>query len=155
MSAAMRSIASGQAKDIIRCWPCHIAQMIGVSPATALSMSPGTVVNRLVLCTKRKYFASRKPMASWAIRDLPKRLAMKRSGDPRRRSEVRLDQAMQVDDEVARLGAVDRLLRLGAPRLLSARVFGKEADDVDLGDVAEFMGFQRLQFAPEHEMQAL
>ena len=53
------------------------------------------------------------------------RLAMERSGGPRRRREVRLDQPMQMDDEIARLGAVDGLLRLGAPGALGAGVVGE------------------------------
>ena len=62
---------------------------------------------------------------------------------------------MQMDDEIAGLGAVDGLLRLGAPGLLGARVVGEEPDDVDLGRVAKFMAFERFEFTAENKVQAL
>ena len=49
--AAMRAIDRGQAKDIMRCWPCHIATMTGVRPAICASMSAGARVKRLVART--------------------------------------------------------------------------------------------------------
>ena len=62
---------------------------------------------------------------------------------------------MQVDDVIAGLGAVDGRLRLGAPGPLGACVVGEEPDDVDLGEIAEFVAVDRFQFAAEHEVQAL
>ena len=62
---------------------------------------------------------------------------------------------MQVDDEIARLRAVDRRLRLGAPGPLGAGVIGEEADDVELVGIAEFVAVERFQFAAEHQVQAL
>ena len=51
---------------------------------------------------------------------------------------------MEMDDEIARLGAVDRRLRLAAPGALGAVVIGKDADDVDLGGIAEFVAVDDL-----------
>src|ERR1700742_1618939 len=80
---------------------------------------------------------------------------MRRSWRPGRRNEVRLEQPMQMDNEIARLRAVDRRLRLGAPGALGARVIREEADDVELRGITKFMAPKRLQFAAEHQVQAL
>src|SRR5260370_25863880 len=62
---------------------------------------------------------------------------------------------MEMNDEMAGLRAVDGGLRLGAPRARSARVIGKDADHVDLGGVAKFIGIEAFQLAAEYEMQEL
>src|SRR5574337_1220312 len=121
-------IVAGRASGVIRCWPCHIAAISGVLPAMKASRSAGAVVNRLAMTT---------------------------SGGPGRRDEVRLDQTMQVGDEIARLGVVDGLLRLGPPGGFRALVVRIEADDVDFGDIAELVAVERLEFAPENEVQPL
>src|ERR1700733_11839475 len=80
---------------------------------------------------------------------------MRRSGRPCRRSEAGLEQAMQMDDEIAGLGAVDRRLRLGAPGSLGAGVIGKDADNIELPGITKFVAFERFQYAAEHQVQAL
>ncbi len=65
------------------------------------------------------------------------------------------EEAVQVDDEVAHVGVVDRCLRLAAPGALGAVVIGKDADDVDLGGIAEFVGVEVFQFAALLQMQQL
>src|ERR1700722_13455243 len=80
---------------------------------------------------------------------------MRRSGRPGRRNEVGLEQTMQMDDEIARLRAVDRLLGLGAPGALGARVIGKEADNVELAGITKFVASERFQLAAEHQVQTL
>src|SRR3984885_3233419 len=80
---------------------------------------------------------------------------MRRSGRPCRRSEAGLEQAMQMDDEIAGLGAVDRRLRLGAPGSLGAGVIGKDADNVELPGITKFVAFERFQLAAEHQVQPL
>src|SRR3984957_1221657 len=80
---------------------------------------------------------------------------MRRSGGPGRREELGLEQPMEVNDVVARLRAVDRLLGLGAPGSLGAGVIGEKADDVELVGVTEFVAFERFQFAAKHQVQPL
>ena len=69
---------------------------------------------------------------------------MRRSGGPGRRREIGLEQAMQMDDVIARLRAVDRRLRLGAPCALGAGEIGKDADDIELRRDHEIRGFPAI-----------
>ena len=58
-------------------------------------------------------------------------------------------------DEIARHGAVHRLLRLGAPRLFGGRVIGEYPDDVELSGIAKGRAADAFEFAAENKMQEL
>ena len=65
-----------------------------------------------------------------------------------RRSVVRgIEQAVQVDDEIAHVRVVDRRLRLGFPGGIGCRVVREHADDVDLVEVLELVR-SRLTSSP-------
>ena len=67
---------------------------------------------------------------------------------------IRVEQPVQVDDEVAHMGVVDRRLRLAAPSLHRLGVVREEADDVDLGEVDELGRGGVLELAAENEMSS-
>src|SRR5262252_4618120 len=62
---------------------------------------------------------------------------------------------MHVDDEVARVGVVDRLLRLRLPGVISGRVVGINTDDIEPAEIPELDLFQVREFTAENEMQQL
>src|ERR1700722_620291 len=66
-----------------------------------------------------------------------------------------LEKAMEMDDKISRLRAVDGSLRLAAPGALRARIIGKYADHVDFRRIAKFIRVEALQFAAENQMQEL
>src|SRR5215471_7982564 len=68
---------------------------------------------------------------------------------------ARIEQAMQMDDEIAHLGIVDGLLRSRFPCRIGGRVVGVDADDVELVEVFEFDIVERRELAAEDEMQQL
>src|SRR6476619_5372334 len=49
----------------------------------------------------------------------------------------RVEQAMQMHDEIPHLSIVDRLARLGEPSLLRQLEIWEDADDIKIGDVLE------------------
>src|SRR5688572_18319171 len=67
----------------------------------------------------------------------------------------RIEQPMQVDDEISHQGVIDGLLRLGFPGGIGARVVGIDADDVELVQVPELDLVQIGELAAEHEMKQL
>ena len=56
---------------------------------------------------------------------------------------------MQVDDEIAHMGVVDSLLRFGLPRDVGGRIVRKDADDIDLFEIPEFVAAEFGQFAAQ------
>jgi len=60
---------------------------------------------------------------------------------------------MQMDDEIAHVGVIDSLLRLGLPGDIRTGVVRKNADDVDFLEVLEIIDAKLGQFAAENEMQ--
>ena len=54
---------------------------------------------------------------------------------------------MQVNDEIAHVGIVDSLLRLGLPGDIGAGIVRKNADDVDLFEILEFASAELSQLA--------
>ena len=68
---------------------------------------------------------------------------------------VRLEQPVQMDDEIAHMGIVDARLRLCLPGGLGGLVVGIDADDVERVEVAEFGAAELLQLAAENQMQKL
>src|SRR4051794_38536438 len=142
-------------------------------------MAPGSKSMRLVRATKRN--ASVSPVASaclnsrdltsgWrtarhAVLSLRWRAAGCRSAangltvscvisgcGPR---ALRIEQPVEMDDEVAHVGVVHGGLRLGLPGCFGALVIRKYADDVEFVEIAELGVRKFRQLAAEHEMQQL
>jgi hypothetical protein len=68
---------------------------------------------------------------------------------------LRIEQSMQVHDEIAHVSIVDRLLRLGSPYRMGRRVIRENADEIQLFQIAEFDLLQVRKLASEDEMQQL
>src|SRR5262249_35688556 len=139
------------------CWPCHIAMITGIRGAICSYTSGGSSTVRLVSQTRRRYSAAAMPIAVCVARDRARRLRTP-IADPsarRRRRGVRLEEPMQVDDEVAHMGVVHGGLRPGPPGRECARVVRIDADDVELVEVLEREIVQVGKFATEHKMQQL
>src|SRR6266567_2679986 len=68
---------------------------------------------------------------------------------------VRIEQPMHVDDEIAHLGIVNSLLRLGLPCRISAGIVRINADDIELIKVLEFVPAQIDKLAAEDQMEQL
>src|SRR5262249_37144262 len=66
-----------------------------------------------------------------------------------------IEQAVDVHDEVAQHGIVDRALRRPPPGLVGLGVVRVDADDVEGAEVAELCSLERLQLAAENQMQEL
>src|SRR5262249_24013841 len=64
-----------------------------------------------------------------------------------------IEQPMYMDDEIAHVGVIDSLLRLGLPGDVRARIVRKNTDDVDFIKILEFIAAKLGQFAAEDEMQ--
>ena len=60
---------------------------------------------------------------------------------------------MQMCHEIAHMGIVHRCLRLGFPSLRRRRVVGKDTDDIEFGQIAEFRAAQVLEFAPKYKVE--
>ena len=71
------------------------------------------------------------------------------------RSRIRIEQPVQMHDEIAHLGIVDGLLRLGPPCRMGAGVIRIDADDIDILEIPEFDISDPGKLAAEHEMQEL
>src|SRR5205807_4871904 len=68
---------------------------------------------------------------------------------------TRIEQAVEMDHEIAHVGVVDGLLRLGFPGGISCGVIGKHADDIDLVEVLERRPPDVGQFASDDEVKQL
>ena len=66
--------------------------------------------------------------------------------------QLRLEQAVEVDDDIFHLGVVDGALGVAAPGVERAGIIGKEADEVDRGEV-EVEALRILDPAAEDEME--
>ena len=64
---------------------------------------------------------------------------------------LRLEQPVQVDDDIFHLGIVDGALGLAAPRVLGLGIAFVEADQVDLVEIDEFEAARVLDPAAEHQ----
>src|SRR5215204_4706645 len=128
--------------------------MTGRSGPSRSYKSAGSSSNRLVLQTVRRYFAMNAPAllrnhcASLIIFSVISDLARRCRG-----SVVRVEQAVQMHDEIAHMRIIDGLLRLCFPGRVGRRIIRKNADDVELAEIAEFKLVDALELAPEHEMQ--
>ena len=58
-----------------------------------------------------------------------------------------------MNDEIAHVGVVDSVLRLGLPGDISASIIGEDANHVDLVEVLEFATAEFGEFAAKNEMQ--
>src|SRR5215475_6453740 len=67
----------------------------------------------------------------------------------------RIEEAVQMDDEIAHLRVVDRLLRLRLPGRVGGRVVRVDADDINLVEILEFNVVDLGQFTAEHKMEQL
>src|SRR6266404_4079427 len=68
---------------------------------------------------------------------------------------LRIEQPVQVNDEIAHFRVIDGLLRLGAPSDISGRVIRVDTDQLDLVEILEFSRVQLAQLATDHEMKQL
>ena len=67
----------------------------------------------------------------------------------------RIEQAMQVNDEIAHMSVVHGALRGALPGPVGAGIIGEDTDDIEVGRIAEIRPFQILKFAAEHKMEKL
>src|SRR5580704_3493790 len=132
--------------------------MLGFARSTKPS---GSIVNRVVIHTRRRYSAAMIPTALWNGREptrrLPKviRTDSRKPSTPRAPFRIRIEQAMHVDDEIAHMGVVNRLLRLGPPCRISGSVVRINANDVELFEILEFGLLHIGELATEDEMEQL
>ena len=68
---------------------------------------------------------------------------------------TRVEQPVEMDDEIAHVGIVHGLLRLGLPGRMGGRVIGKYADDLHLIEILERGVLKIGQFASDDEMEQL
>jgi len=66
---------------------------------------------------------------------------------------IRIEQAMQMHDEIAHLGIVDGLLRLRPPRRVGRGIIRIDADNIDFLEILEFDISDPGQLAAKYEMQ--
>src|SRR4051794_5312097 len=71
------------------------------------------------------------------------------------RSGLRVEQPVQVHDEVAHVRVVDGRLRLALPGGVGGGVIRKHADDVEIGELLELVPLEARELAAEDEMQEL
>jgi hypothetical protein len=68
---------------------------------------------------------------------------------------LRVEQPVQMNDEVTHQGVVDRLLRFSLPRRLGARVIREDADKLDFIEIAKLVRAHLGEFATDDEVQKL
>src|ERR1700726_4798005 len=66
-----------------------------------------------------------------------------------------IEQPVEMDHEIAHVGVVHGLLRLGLPGRVGGGVIGKHADDFHLVEILERGARKIGQFAADHEMEQL
>src|SRR5258708_1471788 len=118
------------------------------------------MVRRQVAHTSRRYSAANTPMNRCTTGDR----AMRRDESMWGGSEAlmcvlrecfRIEQTMQVHDEVTHLRVVDGLLRLCPPRDVGLGVIRIDTDNVELVEILEFDTSDVSEFTAEHEVQQL
>src|SRR6266702_6525674 len=72
-----------------------------------------------------------------------------------RRFLIRVEQPVEMNDEIAHLRVVDRALRLGAPGDVGSRIVRVEADDLDVIEVLEGVVLEIEQLTTDDEMEQL
>ena len=68
---------------------------------------------------------------------------------------LRIEQAVQMHDEIAHMGVIDGLLGFCFPGSIGGGVAGINADDVELVEISELDTVQIGELAAEDEMQQL
>src|SRR3974390_1510550 len=68
---------------------------------------------------------------------------------------IGIEQPVQMDDEIAHMSVVDRLLGLCLPGGIGGCVVGIDADNVESVQVLEFGASEIAEFAAEYEMEKL
>src|SRR6266849_10640082 len=118
--------------------------MTGTSGSARSTKPSGSIVNRVVSHTRRRYSAAMTPTALWNGREPTRRLTKvirtdsRKPSTPRAPFRIRIEQAMHVDDEIAHMGVVNRLLCLGPPCRISGGVVRINTDDIEPIEVLEF-----------------
>src|SRR5690606_24941147 len=67
----------------------------------------------------------------------------------------RVEQAVQMHDEIAHAGIIDGRLRARLPGIISRLVVGEDADDIEPGEIGEMDIVDAVQLAAKDEMQKL
>ena len=68
---------------------------------------------------------------------------------------IRVEQPVEMDDEIAHLRIVDRALRLGPPGGVGGRIIRVEADDLDVVEILEDVLLEIDELAADHEVKQL
>ena len=68
---------------------------------------------------------------------------------------LRIEQAVQMDDEITHVGVVDCHLRLLLPRLIGLRIIGINPDDIEVVEIVEPDLIETDEFAAKDKMQKL
>ncbi len=68
---------------------------------------------------------------------------------------ARIEQTVEMHDEISHVGVIYGLLRLRLPGRMSRRVIRKYPDDFDLIEILEGRVLQIGEFAPDDEMKQL
>src|SRR5262245_38824507 len=123
-------------------------------------MPSGSITSRVVFHTRRRYSAVSIPAVCWNGREATRRFTQDIGRDPAASAlapliRFRIEQPVQVHDEIAHMGVIDRLLRLRFPSDISGGVVGINSDDIQLVDIPELDTVQISEFAAEDEMQQL
>lgn len=66
---------------------------------------------------------------------------------------IGIEQAMQMNDDIAHFGIVNRALRRAAPCLFGQSIVGIDTDDIDGIEIGKFEPTGVLDATPEDEMQ--
>jgi hypothetical protein len=66
-----------------------------------------------------------------------------------------IEQSVQMNDEIAHMGVVDRHLRLFLPRFIGLRIIGINADDIEMVEIVEPDFIEIDEFAAKNKMQKL
>src|SRR5215471_19044927 len=120
-------------------------------------MPSGSITSRVVFHTRRRYSAAMMPADFWNPREPTTRFTQDIARCPAasalgRLIRIRIEQSVQVHDEVAHVSIVDGLLRLRLPGGVGGGVIGIDPDNVQLVEVSEQDAVQVGEFAAEDEM---
>src|SRR6516165_7569332 len=123
-------------------------------------MPSGSNTNRVVFHTRRRYSAATTPVVCWNGREPTRRLTHDIGGARSTSAlgaliRLRIEQAVQMHDEVAHMGVIDGLLGFRLPGNISGGVVGINADNVQLVELPEFDAVQIGELTTEDEMQQL
>src|SRR5215510_192121 len=123
-------------------------------------MPSGSITNRVVFHTRRRYSAATTPAVCWNGREPTTRLTNDIGVAPAASVlavliRLRIEQPVQMHDEIAHVGVVDGLLGLRLPGGVGGGVVGIDPDDVHLRQIPELDSAEILELAAEHEMHQL